>query len=377
MKYLSVLSTSLLALCQLTAAAAADAEEPQQLTKRASLQQVSGFGSNPSGAKMFIYVPNNVASKPAVVVAIHHCQGTGTSYYQSTPYARLADQHGFIVIYPESPYSGTCWDVSSTATLTHNGGANSNSIANMVTYTLSKYGADASRVFVTGSSSGAMMTNVMAATYPDMFAAGSVYNGVPAGCFYTGTVNGWNSTCAQGNSRASPEQWAATVKKMYPGYSGSYPRLQIYHGGSDTILYPNNYNETIKEWAGVDGYNYQSPTQTLDRTPIQQCTKYVFGERLQGIYCPSIGHTVPVQGEEDLKWFGIIGGGGGGGGSNPGTPVTTTAAPSPTNGNGGGGGGGCSAPQYAQCGGQGYTGCKTCASPFTCKVSNEWYSQCI
>ncbi|KAK7954301.1 carbohydrate esterase family 1 protein [Apiospora saccharicola] len=329
MKFLSVLSTSLLALCRLTAAE----EEPQQLAKRASLQQVSGFGSNPSGAKMFIYVPNNVASKPAVVVAIHHCQGTGTSYYQSTPYARLADQYGFIVIYPESPYSGTCWDVSSTATLTHNGGANSNSIANMVTYTLSKYSADASRVYVTGSSSGAMMTNVMAATYPDMFAAGS------------------------GNSRATPEQWAAT--RHHP--------------------LPPNYNETIKEWAGVDGYNYQTPTQTLGSTPISACTKYIFGERLQGIYCPRIGHTVPVQGEEDLKWFGIIGGGGGGGGgggSNPGTPTTTTAAPSPTNGNGGGGGG-CSAAQYSQCGGSGYTGCKTCAAPFTCKVSNEWYSQCL
>ncbi|KAK7967916.1 uncharacterized protein PG986_002193 [Apiospora aurea] len=361
MKFLPALSTTLLlALGRLAAAA--------------SLQQVTGFGANPSGAKMYIYVPSSLAAKPAVVVAIHHCQGTGASYYQSTPYARLADQHGFIVVYPESPYSGTCWDVSSSATLTHNGGANSNAIANMVTYTLGKYGADASRVFVTGSSSGAMMTNVMAATYPGMFAAGSVYNGVPAGCFYTGTVNGWNSTCAHGDSRATPAQWAATVRKMYPGYAGSYPRLQIYHGGSDTTLYPNNYNETIKQWAGVDGYNYQAPAQTLGGTPIGQCTKYVFGDRLQGIYCPSIGHTVPVQGEEDLKWFGIIGGGGG---SNPGTPTTTTAAPSPTNGNGGGGGGGCTAAQYAQCGGQGYTGCKTCASPFTCKVSNEWYSQCL
>lgn len=62
------------------------------------------------------------------------------------------------MIYPESPYEGGCWDVSSQATLTHNGGGNSNSIANMVTWTLSQYNADASKVFVTGSSSGAMMT---------------------------------------------------------------------------------------------------------------------------------------------------------------------------------------------------------------------------
>jgi acetylxylan esterase len=62
------------------------------------------------------------------------------------------------VIYPQSPYEGTCWDVSSQETLTHNGGGNSNSIANMVTWAISKYNADSSKVFVTGSSSGAMMT---------------------------------------------------------------------------------------------------------------------------------------------------------------------------------------------------------------------------
>ena len=152
MMILSVLVTFLFALCGFAAA------EERPLAKRASLRQVSSFGSNPSGAKMFIYVPDRVAAKPPVVVAIHHCQGTGTSYYQSTPYARLADQYGFLVIYPESPYSGTCWDVSSRATLTHEGGANSNAIANMVRYTISQYGADASRVYVTGSSSGAMMT---------------------------------------------------------------------------------------------------------------------------------------------------------------------------------------------------------------------------
>lgn len=124
----------------------------------AQLQQVSSFGDNPSGAKMFIHVPSQLAEKPAIIVAIHYCTGTAQAYYSGSPYASLADQKGFIVIYPESPYSGTCWDVSSKATLTHEGGANSNSIANMVRYTLDKYNADPDRVFVTGSSSGAMMT---------------------------------------------------------------------------------------------------------------------------------------------------------------------------------------------------------------------------
>ncbi|OLN84411.1 putative acetylxylan esterase A 1 [Colletotrichum chlorophyti] len=237
----------------------------------ASLQQVTSFGANPSGAKMYIYVPDRLAASPPVIVAIHYCSGTANAYYSNTPYKSYADTYGLIVIYPESPYSGTCWDVSSPASLTHNGGGNSNAIANMVTYTLDKYNGDRSRVFVTGTSSGAMMTNVMAATYPELFAAGIAYSGVPAGCFYTGTVNGWNSTCSQGRSIATQQAWAQTALNMYPGYTGPRPRMQIYHGSADTTLYPQNWNETIKQWTGVFGYSLTAQ-QTLPGTPSGQYT---------------------------------------------------------------------------------------------------------
>ncbi len=32
--------------------------------------------------------------------------------------------------------------------------------------------------------------------------------------------------------------------------------------------------------------------------------------------------------------------------------------------------------QYGQCGGQGYTGPTVCASPYSCIVINQFYSQC-
>ena len=208
------------------------------LIKRATLTQVPNFGSNPSNVKMYIYVPNTLPPNPAVIVAIHYCTGTAAAYHSGTPYASLADTHGFIVVYPESPYSGGCWDVSSPASLTHNGGGNSNSIANMVDYVLTRYQADKGRVFVTGTSSGAMMTNVMAATYPGMFKAASVYSGVPAGCFYTGSVNGWNSTCSGGQSIHSQEVWRDTALGMYPGYTGGRPKMLVMHGGADDILLP-------------------------------------------------------------------------------------------------------------------------------------------
>ena len=71
--------------------------------RQGRLQQVSNFGANPSNTKMYIYVPAQVAEKPAIVVAVHYCTGPAQAYYNGSPYARLADQKGFIVIYPESP----------------------------------------------------------------------------------------------------------------------------------------------------------------------------------------------------------------------------------------------------------------------------------
>jgi endoglucanase len=35
------------------------------------------------------------------------------------------------------------------------------------------------------------------------------------------------------------------------------------------------------------------------------------------------------------------------------------------------------AAHWAQCGGSGWTGPTTCASPYTCKAQNAWYSQCL
>ncbi|KAK4175764.1 Alpha/Beta hydrolase protein [Triangularia setosa] len=273
-----------------------------------SLTRVNNFGANPSNAKMFIYVPRNLAAKPPIIVAIHYCTGTAQAYFTGSPYKQLADQKGFIVIYPESPYSGTCWDVSSRATLTHEGGGNSNAIANMVKYTLQQYNGDPTKVFVTGTSSGGMMTNVMAATYPDLFAAGIVYSGTAAGCFYSqsGGTNAWNSSCANGQARGTPQVWAKMVFDMYPGYEGPRPKMQVYHGSADSTLNQNNYNETIKQWSGVFGFDPAKPDVTQANAPQSRYTTYSWGNgQLVGVYAQGVGHSVPMRGADDMKFFGL------------------------------------------------------------------------
>jgi acetylxylan esterase len=198
-----------------------------------TLQQVTGFNVGPTSAGMYVYIPTTRVAKPPIILAIHWCTGTAQAYFSGTPYAQYADTYGYIVIYPNSANSGACWDVASTASLTHNGGGDSKTIANMVAYAVANYGADPDRVFATGTSSGAMMTNVLAGAYPDIIKAGSAYSGVPDGCFYvagaTPATNppGWNNQCSGGTLIKTAQQWGDQVRGYYPGYNGSYPKMAM------------------------------------------------------------------------------------------------------------------------------------------------------
>ena len=192
------------------------------------LVQVTNFGPNPTNVGMFVYTPANLANPPPLIVAMHYCTGTAQAYFSGTQYANLADTHGFIVIYPNAPDSGGCWDVHTNATLTHDAGGDSLGIVSQVRFAIANYGVDATRVFATGTSSGAMMTNVLMAAYPDVFAAGSLYSGVPAGCF--AGPNAWHRECALGELILTPQQWGNRVRSAFPGFSGIRPRVQFWHG---------------------------------------------------------------------------------------------------------------------------------------------------
>src|SRR5919107_3692257 len=155
-------SVAAAALCALGLAVASPASA-------ASLVEVTGFGTNPTGLRMHLYVPDNRPAAPAVLLAVHYCTGSGPAFYSGTQFAALADRYGFIVIYPSATRSGSCFDVSSPQALTHDGNSDPVGLVSMVRYVQSRYGADPARTFVTGASSGAMMTNVLLGDYPEVF----------------------------------------------------------------------------------------------------------------------------------------------------------------------------------------------------------------
>jgi acetylxylan esterase len=231
----------------------------------ASLQAVKDWGSSgvPSTASMYIYVPDQLAAKPPILVLAHFCSGSASAVFgqaQTGGLVKAADQYGFILVVPQT--SKNCWDVGSTKSLTHDGGGDTQAVAQMVKYAISKYGANAERVYATGDSSGGMMTQALLAVYPDVFKAGSAFAGVPAGCWAAGNPDGsWSNQCAGGQVMHTPKEWADLVAGMDPSYSGHRPRVQLFHGDADDTIKYQNHLEAIKEWTQVLGVS-TDPTST-------------------------------------------------------------------------------------------------------------------
>jgi acetylxylan esterase len=265
----------------------------------ASLVEVTNFGTNPTNLRMHLYVPDRVAARPAILVANHYCTGTGPAFYSGTQFASLADQYGFIVIYPSATRSGQCFDVSSPAALSHSGNSDPAGIVSMVRWVVANRNGDANRVYATGASSGAMMTNVLLATHPDVFKAGSAFMGVPHACFATTDGSSWNSQCANGQRIMTAQQWGDLVRNAYPGYTGPRPRMQVWHGTEDATLRYPNFGEEIKQWTNVHGL---SQTPTMTDTPQPSWTRTRYGGTgtqvpVEGISLQGAGHDLPPSGQ--------------------------------------------------------------------------------
>ena len=259
---------------------AASAIVLSQPAHAASLTQVTSFGTNPSNLNMYVYVPDKVAAKPAILVAVHYCTGTAPAFYSGNAreFVTAADQYGYIIVFPEATRSGHA------STCTHRrrspaaAAATRSASCRWSPTPSSKYNGDPSRVYVTGASSGAMMTNVLAADYPDVFKAGAAVHGRALRLFrhrqrhQPGTAH-----APAARSTKTAQQWGDLVSVRgctLPGYTGTYPRMQLWHGTDDTTLNYANFAEEIKQWTNLNGVS-QTPVitdnpQSLDPHPLRR-----------------------------------------------------------------------------------------------------------
>jgi acetylxylan esterase len=336
--------------------------------RAASMQKVNqsdwwaGVTGLPSYVNMYIYVPDTPASKPPIVVVPHHCQGSASSSNsESASLETIANKNGFIIIFPEAT-GQNCWDAGSTRSLKHDGKGDTHAIAQMVRYTITKHNADASRVYSVGGSSGGIMTEALLGVYPDIFMAGVSLMGVPCGCWAeqynditgTGSTAQWSGPCSGGTVTKTGQQWGDLVRSYFPGYTGHRPRLQHWHGTSDTVLNYKVMAEDIKEWTNLLGLS-ETPTGT--DTPKSGTTRQYWknscGYTVYETFSMSgVAHAVPFDATAVAAYFGLDKAGGqdpeavacpgtggtGGAGGSTGTGGTTSAGGTGGSGDGGPGG---------------------------------------
>ncbi|MEU4510893.1 PHB depolymerase family esterase [Nonomuraea wenchangensis] len=299
----------------------------------AALVEVTGFGSNPGNMRMHVYVPDSRPASPAIVVAMHGCGGSGPGFYQGSEFASLADRYGFVVIYPTATQSagfGNCFDTWSDAAKRRGGGSDPVSIVSMIDYVERTYRGDPNRVYATGSSSGGMMTQHMLAVYPDLFKAGASFMGVPFNCFAGASdYPPGSSRCTGGSMDRTPQQWGDAVRQAYPGYSGPRPRMQLWHGTSDTLVPYSLLRESTEQWTNVFGLS-QTPTGTDTPQAGWNRSRYADPSGTVQVEAYSIqgaGHVLPQSGmaRYAVDFFGLTTG------QTDTTPPTTPGTPVASN----------------------------------------------
>jgi poly(hydroxyalkanoate) depolymerase family esterase len=236
----------------------------------------SGTFTNTSGSLTYKgYVPSSYKSGTAVplVVALHGCTQSADDFRQLTHWDTLAEAKGFIVVFPEQSTDRNqlkCWNFYQQADMQRGSGEPS-LIAGVTQWVQQHYTVDAHRTYVNGLSAGGAMSSVMAATYPDLYAAA----GIGSGCEYAATA-----ACA-GYQGADPAQAANQAYQAMGQYHRPMPVI-VFQGDQDTTVPPINAQQIVQQWLLTDDLaddgaaNGSIPTQpsgvTTDRSATRTCT---------------------------------------------------------------------------------------------------------
>jgi len=195
-----------------------------------------------------VYVPRGLrrTTKVPLLLALHGCTQNGLDFAAGTRFNDLADKHKFVVVYPEQSrrHNGLrCWNWFRSAHQFRAQGepAILAGIVRRVSQEAALWRIDAERVYVAGISAGGGMALVLAATYPELFAAVGVHSAPP----YRSASGPANALAAmQGVALRGA---AAQVPADAIGMEGM-PPLIVFQGTADSTVRRVNAQRVADQW---------------------------------------------------------------------------------------------------------------------------------
>ncbi|MDO9286170.1 MAG: PHB depolymerase family esterase [Aquabacterium sp.] len=201
--------------------------------------------SNQAGSRAYkLYIPAGLApARPAVVVMLHGCTQSAADFAAGTQMNRLADAHGFLVVYPEQAghaNASKCWNWFKAQDQARDGGEPS-LIAGITREVVARHGADPRRVFVAGLSAGAAMAVILGETYPELYAGVGAHSGLPYG-----SAHDIGSAIAAMKGGRSGLAMAAPAAAARRAAVQAVPTI-VFHGDRDHTVQSINGAEIVRQ----------------------------------------------------------------------------------------------------------------------------------
>jgi len=255
---------------------------------------------------MFSFAPDNLQPAPGLVVVLHGCGQTAAAYDLGAGWSTLAKHYGFALLMPQQqPFNNAngCFNWFNPDDTARDRGE-ACSIRQMIARAIADIGIDRDRIFVTGLSAGGAMTSVMLATYPEIFAGGSIIAGLPFGV----ATNVREALSGMLQSPARPAAELGDLVRNASNHKGPWPKLSVWHGSADRTVNPGNADEIVKQWLDV----HQLPSAPMSEGDVDGYPRQVWwnadGETIVESYSiTDMAHGTPLGIGDNDKRYGAEG----------------------------------------------------------------------
>jgi len=218
-----------------------------------------------------LFVPPGATGRSLpLVVMLHGCTQDPDDFAAGTGMNALARDQGFYVLYPAQAQEANpsrCWNWFKHNHQTRDRGETA-VIATMTHAVIQARGIDPERVYIAGLSAGGAMASLVAAAYPETFAAVGVHSGLPPGAARS-LPEGLAAMRGGAGGTALPAGIPVQMRSKGsapPAVELPVPAI-VFHGDHDQTVHPRNGEQVV---AAVLRSRVRSPDSTDCRPVVEQ-----------------------------------------------------------------------------------------------------------